>query len=212
MSGPALALSALALASAGTTIAAELRDARRLVYIAKPLTVILILIIAARAGPAFAPPYQALVLAGLGCSLVGDVFLMLRRKRFMEGLLAFLAAQLFYIAAFRLGISFSLASLATISFVLFGLIMIRVLLPYLGTMKIPVTIYVFVIVTMASLAAERFIGIGGTKTLAAFIGAVLFMISDSTLALDHFARKIKYGQAVILGTYFAAQWLIAMSV
>jgi uncharacterized membrane protein YhhN len=205
-------LSVLALGSAVTTIVAELRDLRRLVYVVKPLTVIAILIIAARALPSFAPPYKAMVLAGLGCSLVGDVFLMLRKKRFLEGLIAFLAAQLFYCAAFRSGAAFSLSSLPMISFVVFGLLMIRLLLPHLGTMKFPVTIYVFVIVTMAALAAERFIQLGGSKTLCAFAGAVLFIVSDSSLAIDRFMKKIKYAQALILGTYFVAQWLIAMSV
>ena len=205
-------LSVLALGSAVTTIVAELRDLRRLVYAVKPLTVILILIIAGRAVPVFAPPYKAMVLAGLGCSLLGDVFLMLPKKRFLEGLIAFLAAQLFYIAAFRSGAALSLSLLPTISFIVFGLIMIRLLLPYLGAMKIPVTIYIFVIVTMAVLAAERFIQIGGMKTLSAFVGAVLFVVSDSALAVDRFAKKIKGAQTLILGTYFAAQWLIAMSV
>ena len=205
-------LSILALGSAAITIFAELRNLRRLVYIVKPLTMAFILIIAARAAPVFAPPYKMMILAGLGCSLAGDIFLLLENKRFLAGLIAFLAAQLCYIAAFRTGAAFSLKSLATLSFVIFGLIMIRVLLPHLGTMKIPVTIYVFVIVTMAALAAERYIHAGGTKTLSAFAGAVLFLVSDSVLALDHFAKKIRSAQAFILSFYFAAQWLIAMSI
>ena len=212
MTGLTAVLSILALGSAMTTIVAELRDFRRLVYAVKPLTVIFILVIAARAVPVFPPPYKAMILAGLGCSLIGDVFLMLRDKRFLEGLIAFLAAQLFYIAAFRSGAALSLSFLPTLSFVIFGLFMIRLLLPYLGALKIPVTIYVFVIVSMAVLASERFIQIGGEKTLSAFIGAVLFLVSDSALAVDRFAKKIKGAQALILGTYFAAQWFIAMSI
>jgi len=209
---PISVLSVLALGSAATAIITDRRERRGLAYVARPLTMILILIIAGRAVPVFAPPYKAMVLAGLGCSLLGDVFMMLRKKRFLEGLVAFLAAQLCYIAAFRSGAALSLSSLPVISFVVFGLIMIRLLLPHLGSMKIPVTIYIFVIATMAALAAERFIQVGGTKTLAAFIGAVLFVVSDSALAVDRFAKKIKNGQALILGAYFAAQWLIAMSV
>jgi len=212
LTGPAALLSLLTLASAVATVVADLRNLRRLVYAVRPLTMILILAIAAATPAAFGPPYKTLILAGLGCSLLGDIFMMLRDKQFLAGLAAFLAAQLCYIAAFRRGSAFSLRSLPTLSLVIFGLIMIRILLPRLGTLKIPVTIYVFVIVTMAALAAERYIQAGGAKTLAAFAGAVLFVVSDSVLAVDRFVKKVRYAQALIMSTYFAAQWLIAVSV
>jgi len=42
--------------------------------------------------------------------------------------------------------------------------------------------------------------------------AVLFVISDSALAINRFRGRYRSAQALILSTYFAAQWLIARSV
>ena len=50
------------------------------------------------------------------------------------------------------------------------------------------------------------------RPLLAFAGAVLFLISDSVLAYDRFARKIGPAQIIILGTYFPAQLLISLSI
>ncbi len=171
-----------------------------------------IIAIAWSAKSAFGPPYKTMILAGLGCSLLGDIFMMLRKKRFIEGLASFLVAQLFYIAAFRSGIVFSLSSVTFISFIIFAMLVSRLFFPYLGSLKFPVVVYIFVIVTMAGLAAERFIQIGGTKTLFSFVGAMLFVVSDLVLAVNRFVKPFKLAQLRILSTYFLAQWLIAMSV
>jgi alkenylglycerophosphocholine/alkenylglycerophosphoethanolamine hydrolase len=45
----------------------------------------------------------------------------------------------------------------------------------------------------------------------AAVGALLFVASDSALAWNRFKSEFKSAQAVILATYFAAQWLIALS-
>jgi len=44
------------------------------------------------------------------------------------------------------------------------------------------------------------------------MGAVLFIVSDSVLAWNRFRKKFQNAQTVILSTYYAAQWLIALSV
>lgn len=47
--------------------------------------------------------------------------------------------------------------------------------------------------------------------LAAGSGALLFIISDMTLALNKFCFPVPYSRAVIMSTYYAAQMLIALS-
>lgn len=201
-----------ALGSAVSTIVADHRGRFRLVYIFKPLTILLIAFIAGLAASDSAPPYKLLILAGLGFSLIGDVFLMLRNKRFVEGLTCFLAAHLFYIAAFRAGLVLAWNSLALFSFIVYAMIMIRFLFSRLGRMKFPVIAYMFVLTAMAGLAAERFIQIGNARALCAFVGGALFVVSDSALAINRFLKEFKFAQPLILGTYFAAQALIALSV
>jgi uncharacterized membrane protein YhhN len=47
--------------------------------------------------------------------------------------------------------------------------------------------------------------------MAAATGALLFVASDATLAIDRFARPFVLSRAAVLSTYFAAQLLIAVS-
>src|ERR1051326_4093195 len=97
-------LALLVLASALLTILAEYKGARRQVYVFKPLTVALVILIALQNKSAAASPlYKQLIVAGLVCSLAGDVFLMLPRERFVAGLACFLVAHVCYIASFTAG-------------------------------------------------------------------------------------------------------------
>ena len=164
-----------------------------------------------RGGPGPAA-YKTLVLTGLIFSLLGDVALMFPEKWFTAGLVAFLAAQVSYILAFKPLPGHPISPATFLPFILFGLLMFFLLAPKLGPMKLPVFIYIAAITLMAGFAAARFIDRGGTKPLLAFVGAVLFLISDSVLAYDRFARKVPGARVIILGTYFPAQLLIALSV
>ncbi len=76
----------------------------------------------------------------------------------------------------------------------------------------PVVVYMVVILVMAWQAWERWHQTGQSAALLAFLGAVLFLISDSALAVNRFRGGYKSAQALTLSTYFAAQWLIARSV
>jgi len=89
--------------------------------------------------------------------------------------------------------------------------MLRLLWPSLGGLKAPVAVYVAAILLMAWQAANRWLALGDGGSAAAFAGALLFVASDSALAWGRFRGEFRGSQAVVLGTYFAAQWLIALS-
>jgi uncharacterized membrane protein YhhN len=207
-----IVLSALAVFSGGVALAAEAKRPRRLFYVFKPLTMILIIGVAASSRAPAAAGYKWFILAGLACSLAGDVFLMLPGRWFAAGLVSFLAAHGFYILAFKPGQGRAVSAGILLPFVIFGLLMFRLLAPSLGGLKLPVFVYIAAITAMAWLAADRFISLGGAGPLLAFAGAILFLVSDSVLAYNKFAGKIGPAQTIILGTYFPAQLLIALSV
>jgi uncharacterized membrane protein YhhN len=208
----AIILSACVLLSAVLTIWSDAKGRRRLFHISKPLTMVLVITVALIAETPVPPAYKTLILAGLLCSLAGDIALMFPEKWFTAGLVSFLAAHIFYILAFKPGPGHPLSPGMFVPFLIFGLLMFRILAPSLGPMKFPVLVYIAAITAMAGLAAGRFIDRGGTRPLLAFAGAVLFLISDSVLAYDRFAKKLSPAQAIILGTYFPAQLLIALSI
>ena len=206
------ALSLLALASALLTVRAEYRGPRSWVYVCKPLTVVLIILVALQNGSGAPRAYQALVVAGLVCSLAGDVFLMLPRDRFLAGLLSFFAAHLCYVAAFASDGGRGVSAWAGLALLVYGVWMLGRLWPRLGRLKGPVAAYVVVILFMVWLALSRWLGAGPAGgAWAAAAGALLFAASDSLLAWNRFKEKFRAAQALILSTYFAAQWLIALS-
>jgi uncharacterized membrane protein YhhN len=209
---PAMVLSVLVLVSAALAAWSQVRSRSRLHYITKPLTTALVIAVAAVAAVPAPAAYKTFVLAGLVFSLLGDVALMFPDKWFTAGLAAFLAAQVLYILAFRPQTGRPVSPMSFLPFVLYGLLMFFLLAPHLGPLKIPVFVYIAAITTMAGFAAARYIDRGGAKPLLAFAGAVLFLVSDSVLAYDRFARKVPGARLIVLGTYFPAQLLIALSV
>jgi len=64
---------------------------------------------------------------------------------------------------------------------------------------------------MSGLAWERHLQLELPQTLFAACGAILFLISDALLAWNRFRMKFKSAQFLILGTYYVAQWALAMS-
>jgi uncharacterized membrane protein YhhN len=94
---------------------------------------------------------------------------------------------------------------------LYGMLMVQLLWPHLGKMRLPVLAYMLVILMMGWTATGRWIGTKQPGSLFAFLGAILFIISDSALAVDRFKGHFTKAQVYILTTYFAAQWLIALS-
>jgi uncharacterized membrane protein YhhN len=202
----------LALITAVLAIWSQAKGRRQVHFLTKPLTTVLIIAVAALAATPVPAAYKTLILAGLAFSLIGDIALMFPDKLFIAGLLAFLAAQVLYIFAFKPAAGHPVSVGAFLPFILFGLLMFFLLSHGLGPMKLPVLIYIGAITTMAGFASDRYVDLGGTRALLAFIGAVLFLISDSVLAYDRFGKKFGLARILVLATYFPAQLLIALSV
>ncbi len=203
-------LSILAFIFAALTIFFEYRD-KRLVYLFKPLTMICLIAIAFFFGEANGL-YFWLVFVGLIFSFVGDVFLVEPEKHFIYGLAFFLVAQILYAVAFGFSAQGKFAPLALFAYA-FGIAM--PMLIFRGVqkeLKIPVAIYAFAIATMLFLAWNFWLTQQTSNAVLALLGAILFAISDSLLALDKFRMAIPYAKVPVLITYFLAQWLIARSV
>jgi len=211
VSGEQVALTGLAVAAGLTHVVAEYRGPRWLVYVCKPLTTASILAVALVAAPVDGR-YRALIAAGLTWSLAGDVFLMLPRDRFVAGLACFLTGHLCYVAALATPPVGALAIVYGLLLVAAAAPVLLAIWPALGSMRVPVTGYVAVIVTMVWQAGLRWALFRTPSAGLAALGAVLFMASDAALAVDRFGRRFNAARAVVLGTYYPAQWLIALSV
>jgi len=186
---------------------------RSLVFAFKPLTTALIGGLAVLPAPAFGGRYGWAVLTGLLFSLAGDVFLMLPKDRFREGLAAFLLAHLCYLFAFTSDTSFLAAYWPFSCWLILGAALLRFLWPGIPPgLRAPVVVYVLILLCMAAQANTRAIRLPGPSSLLASAGATLFVVSDGLLALDRFRTRFRSARALVQITYFVAQWLIAASV
>lgn len=217
-----IALGVAAAVSGALAIAADWEERRHRAFFAlKPLTTLLIIAVAASlAGASAAAPgsYAQWILVALALSLCGDVFLMFgdgartSDRAFVAGLVSFLLAHVAFVLAFAQGLRAPVLPgwLAGVMFYAIGLLF--VLLPRAGTLKLPVLVYCLVLAAMVFAAAARHASFHEADTLRAVLGALLFLVSDSLLAVRRFVGRYRGAQALILSTYWSAIGLIAWSV
>jgi uncharacterized membrane protein YhhN len=134
---------------------------------------------------------------------------------FINGLAAFLIAQVFYIITYKqyryYGSNIAGWGIRMIySFTVTGYTVILwiFLFPQLGDMLLPVTLYTLTIFLMAIMAIFRH---NRTSTLSfylVFSGAIIFLVSDSMIAINKFMVPILYERILVISTYMTAQFLI----
>ena len=84
-------------------------------------------------------------------------------------------------------------------------VIVAILSPYLGEMKLPVRIYAAVISFMFLLAMHMLFIKNKTTGLWMMAGAMLFVISDSLLAINKFYLPFETAGFLIMSTYGLAQ-------
>ncbi len=181
-------------------------------FVAKPLTTVLIIVYAWGRGAASAP-MRRLILAGLALSLVGDVFLLWPQQGFLPGLVSFLLAHLFYIAAFSMPARFARQWLPFAGYAALAGVVLSALWPGIpAALRPPVIVYVLCLAAMAAQSAAWWRSAPGhPQARWAALGGLLFLGSDSLLAIDRFAVSLPAASLWILASYWTAQWLIASS-
>ncbi|GAB4022270.1 hypothetical protein GCM10028808_69510 [Spirosoma migulaei] len=165
------------------------------------------------------PPIYRWLMVGMVFALLGDVFLMIREvDLFALGLGAFLVMQLCYSKAFWLSIrrngqNLTLPSIwkRALPFVLYLVIFLAVLRPAfvhnpaLQLLWWPVVVYALCLNTIGLLAVLRE---GASAYGGVVAGALLFILSDSLIAIDKFLTPVPGATWLVMSTYAAAQYLI----
>ena len=152
------------------------------------------------------------VVLGLFFSCLGDVFLLSSEANFfMYGLGSFLLAHIMYIkitAGFLKATSKSTMLFVSFSFVVFLAGLLLLIKDNLGDMLLPVTVYGIVISTFGAVALLNYIGKKSTENLWLFLGAIIFIASDSMIAINRFYESNELYGLLIMLTYIIAQYLI----
>ncbi|MEP1093964.1 MAG: lysoplasmalogenase [Cyclobacteriaceae bacterium] len=149
-------------------------------------------------------------------SWLGDVALLYQSNQmyFMLGIGLFLLAQLTYILVLKKATfqtpAFDLFRVAP--YVVFAVLLFAVLLPNTGSLVVPVFIYGIVICVMAGIARLREGNTSHDSYHYALYGSLLFLASDSILAINKFYMEIPISGLWIMSTYTAAQLLLVVGV
>lgn len=209
MTGAAWTLMGIAVGVAIVDWWAVERDRRPVEYVAKPLTMVLLIGATLALDPTDGTQ-RAWFVAALVLSLAGDVFLMLPRDLFVPGLASFLLGHLAYIVGLWSGDT-STAGLVV------GAAIIVVALPLLGGRIVravrsgdepalvgPVAAYILVISAMVVSA-----GVSGQPL--ALAGALSFYASDALIAWGRFIRELPHGRLAVMVTYHLAQIALVAS-
>jgi len=155
-----------------------------------------------------------LIIAGLFFSWAGDIFLELPDSEvmFVPGLASFLLAHVMYLTVFftTKGKNYIILkrSFLLLPVIIYGVVLIGYLYKSLGDMRLPVIVYAVVILTMLSGAINRYNKVTSRSYNLVLAGAILFVLSDSMIAVNKFSYSIPSARIFIMTTYIIAQYLI----
>ncbi|MFO0549051.1 MAG: lysoplasmalogenase [Polyangiaceae bacterium] len=177
-------------------------------WVLKPLAAATF-VMAATSGAPWSGGARFVLWVGLVLAAVGDVLLIPKSKRaFLGGLVAFLLGHVAYAAAFAVmgvavGVTIGVFAVAAAA----AVFVLRWLAPHVeGPMRGPVRAYIAVITAMVALAAGAAAASGDLRIL---VGAVMFYLSDLSVARDRFVRRGFVNRLWGLPLYFFAQLVLA---
>jgi len=184
---------------------AVVREDHRMRWVTKPGALVA-LIGAAVALVPFDGTVRVWMVIGLVLSLGGDVFLLLRNEKvgFPLGLGSFLLGHIAYVIG--MAQAFESGTLLAV-----GVVLVVVAMGLIGRQVVgavrggahpeltgPVIAYMVVISAMVVAAF-------GTTSAWAIVGALLFYVSDATLATNRFVRPLPHGNLAVMTTYHLGQ-------
>ncbi|MEO7266179.1 MAG: lysoplasmalogenase [Ferruginibacter sp.] len=160
---------------------------------------------------------RSYIIAALFFSFIGDSFLLLEKREplfFIFGLASFLITHILYTIYFLRLKQIHPSPLKTnwyifLLILFYGAGLVFLLYPLLGALKIPVLLYATIICLMLISSFHVYKSVAPATGLQFITGALLFVISDSFLAINKFYQPFQLAPFLIMLTYCAAQFLIA---
>lgn len=205
-------------------IFAEISGNNLVRFISKPLLMITLIVFYVRAIRGNWNKFHKLMVVAFFFSWIGDVALMFVFKNenfFLVGLVGFLITHILYTLAFAKVTNREAVALfprkffVVIPLVIYMVALLWILVPAInGNEKtqpflIPVLVYSTAIATMVAFSINRFNRVNDTSFQLVLTGALLFMFSDSIIAINKFLHPFPSAGIFIMVLYIAGQYLIA---
>lgn len=196
------------------TIIANLEGLRSIHFISKPLLVVSLLFYFIKKSKHLSKSIRKRTVFALIFSLIGDILLLFVFKSkafFIAGLVAFLIAHIMYCLVFLKHRNKSKKPYGFMAIlIVYALGLFWFLKSGLNDLLIPVILYMLALLTMATFAFLRKVGVNKLSYNLVLLGALTFIISDSLLALNKFYTAVPLADFSIMFTYALAQLLIVI--
>jgi uncharacterized membrane protein YhhN len=153
-------------------------------------------------------------------SLFGDLFLIDKgpKVNFMLGLVSFLIMHVLYIAVYlhlRRKNHILQEKWSILAIAIYAATLLTILWPYAGSLKLPITVYALALGAMVLSAINLRTSVCGRTFCYLVCGAVLFLLSDSALAIAKFAPHFYLSPSLslfVVPSYLLAQFFIVWGV
>lgn len=203
-----ISINFLIVIAAIAAMSAEHLGFRQVYLFLKPLTTILVISLLVLIPKINNANFRNLMLAAFIFCLLGDI-LLLFEAYFVFGLASFLSAHLLFTLSFIKLKGFSTHVLSFVFVFGVGTGIFFWLKPDLGTFLIPVSLYILVISLMAWQGIGLYLRNKGRAYAWIAVAVMLFMLSDTMIALVKFKAPFAYSSFLILGTYWLSIGLLA---
>lgn len=193
-------------------------------YISKPLLMIILILFYATSIVRKPNGFHKMMIAAFFFSWIGDVALMfvhVNENFFLVGLVGFLITHILYTIVFSKVNQPEVTPIlpkkfwVAVPLVIYMVALLSMLVPAITSVDktkpflIPVLVYSTAIAIMVLFSINRFRRVGDSSFALVFGGALLFMFSDSLIAINKFMTPLPLAGFFIMVLYITGQWLIA---
>lgn len=203
------------------------QTALTLQFISKPLLMIILLLFYAKSIIRQPNPFHKMMIAAFFFSWIGDVALMfvhLNENFFLVGLVGFLITHVLYTIVFSKVNHPEVRAMlprkiwVAIPLVIYMGALLSMLVPAISgnpltkPFLVPVLVYSTAIAVMVVFSINRYRRVNDRSFALVFAGALLFMFSDSLIAINKFMQPLPMAGFFIMVLYITGQYLIAKGI
>ncbi|WP_127959231.1 lysoplasmalogenase [Serratia microhaemolytica] len=178
-------------------------------WVFKPLTLLLLLLLASQAPRLGVTGY--LIVFGLLATLLGDLLLLLTRERILYAIVAFFASHLLYSIGFTSQIGFSFYWPLPLTLAIVGGVLLAAIWSKLGKLRWPITAWVVMTLIMVWRAGAHYLLIRSEVGFSLLIGSLLLLVANSVWLLHRYRFKFRAADAVMAFCYFTGHFLVVRS-
>lgn len=154
--------------------------------------------------------YSKVIFVSLFFALIGDV-LLIGYKHLLPGLFFFVMVHIGLIIGITSLYDFQLLPYPLFPLAIFGFGFFFYMKKSLGRFKIPLAIYMVVIIVMNWQAINLLLINGNTSSWLIAIASLLFTFSDSVIAFNLFKKQFRASELLILSTYWMSIYMLTIA-